>query len=159
MDFMTSEPLLSSASVEEIPLLRDSPVKTSSPHTNDGSPRFRDSEFMAASPEVKVKLQGWLQRQQGTLQAKAKKRSGQVYTGPARHREEMLRRIEEEQDGYSGDEDEWESDYGESGSESGIGLGLGLGLKRERESVSGSEFSMATGMDSVKFVAECGGMF
>lgn len=126
------------AEVEEIPLLRSSPAK-STPTKQRQS--WQDSKTL--SPQGKTKLQSWLVKQQGSAQAKKKRREGQVYGTPGSHYGYVLKKIEEvveEEDCDGDDEEDWESDSGES-------------------TDAGSEFSIATGLESVEFVAQYGSLF
>lgn len=137
-----------SEAVEEIPLLRMSPAKPSNASaTQPNKPRQSWQTSTSTSPETKGKLQLWLQKQQASSQVK-RKREGQVYDlgQLARRTQAMLRKIEEENE-----EDAWVSAGGSVEGEDEDG--------DEDEARSGSEFSVATGMASVKFVAECGSLF
>lgn len=154
--------------IEEVPLLRTSPRKASG---EQGDPSWRNT----ISPVKKRKLHGWLEKQRSAqrrkhaheLDGKELPRREATKESPKRgirtspRREVWLKKnsgtkldaVEE------GDEDDWvsdessESEYSdEDGSESEWEDGMG-------DTKSDGEVSVATGLESLKFVADCGSLF
>lgn len=138
------------SNIEEIPLLRNTPEKNKTSSGKASRQPQSWSTSTSLSPDSKTKLHAWIGKQQGTMTAK-KRREGQVYglPGPRARASSGLKRIEEvvevEEAELEGEEEgEWVSDYGD-GEEDG--------------SDAESEFSVKTGMESVRFVAQCGSLF
>lgn len=152
--------------VEEIPLLRTSPLK------NGTEQSLRSNSSI--SPIAKGRMLAYFQRQREVQSKKRRKREGVVYELPGSYvwdadvgtpkwkRGKLDEVVEETEDEEKGDEGEyggWEGTVIEEGEEDYAGDEEEWVSDDGEESDDGSEFSIATGLESVRFVAECGSLF
>lgn len=164
--------------IEEVPLLRTSPRKASS--TEQGDPSWRNT----ISPVKKRKLHGWLEKQRSVQRRKhAHELDGRELPRREATRESPRRDTAKESPKRGvktsprrevwltksggtkldavdeGDEDEWVSDDS-SGSEYSDDDGSESEWEDQvDEARSDGEVSVATGLESLKFVADCGSLF